>query len=203
MKSFAQIGAQVFPPGFPGNKGRERRCEARHEVQTATPTAQESTVRATDIHTRSESSLTGNGLHEMARGDSRHGGGRRAPGPRVDVRLEPGATAAGEARAALASLEGRIDHGVLDDIRLLVSELVTNSVRHSGADRDLVVLAVMAAGNTVRVEVSDAGTGFRPVARSDDLHQPGGWGLHLVDELAHRWGVETGRRTRVWFEIDA
>ena len=124
-------------------------------------------------------------------------------GPRVDVRLEPGATAAGEARAALAALDGRIDGPVLDDVRLLVSELVTNSVRHSGTERDLVVLAVMAIGGTVRVEVSDTGNGFKPSARSDDLHEPGGWGLHLVEELADRWGVETGRRTRVWFEIDS
>jgi anti-sigma regulatory factor (Ser/Thr protein kinase) len=120
----------------------------------------------------------------------------------MNVAFEPGTTAAGEARAALAALDGRIERGVLDDIRLLVSELVTNSVRHSGAEREVVMLAVMTAGGTVRVEVSDAGTGFRPGERSTDLDEPGGWGLQLVDQLADRWGVETGRRTRVWFEID-
>jgi len=120
----------------------------------------------------------------------------------MSVQLEPGATAAGEARAALASLDGRIDGNVLDDIRLLVSELVTNSVRHAAAERDLVRLAVSSRGSTVRVEVSDGGTGFEPRARSKPQDEAGGWGLHLVDRLADRWGVETGRRTRVWFEIE-
>jgi signal transduction histidine kinase len=121
----------------------------------------------------------------------------------MTVELAPGATAAGEARAALGSLDGRIDRAVLDDIRLLVSELVTNSVRHSQAGRELVRLAVMRRGETVRVEVSDGGRGFRPTARTKAQDEAGGWGLHLVDRLAHRWGVETGRHTRVWFEIDS
>jgi anti-sigma regulatory factor (Ser/Thr protein kinase) len=120
----------------------------------------------------------------------------------MSVELEPGATAAGEARAALTVLDGRIDAGALDDIRLLVSELVTNSVRHAGAERDLVRLAVRSSGRTVRVEVSDGGRGFTPRTRSAPHDEVGGWGLHLVDQLADRWGVETGRRTRVWFELD-
>ena len=147
--------------------------------------------------------MNGHGLDAMAH----TGGASSRPGPiaprQMAVELDPGATAAAEARAALAALEGRIDQAVLDDIRLLVSELVTNSVRHAGAEHDLVVLAVMRMGDTTRVEVSDGGAGFSPTARSSDLDQPGGWGLHLVDKLADRWGVETGRRTRVWFEIDA
>ena len=147
--------------------------------------------------------MNGRGLHSLAHGgDAAEDARREARRRQMSVELEPGATAAGEARAALASLEGRIDSQVLDDIRLLVSELVTNSVRHAGADRDLVMLAVMRTDNTTRIEVSDGGTGFKPVARTSALDQPGGWGLHLVDELADRWGVETGRRTRVWFEID-
>jgi anti-sigma regulatory factor (Ser/Thr protein kinase) len=122
----------------------------------------------------------------------------------MSVELEPGASAAGQARAALAALRGRIDPGALEDIRLLVSELVSNSVRHAGADRDLVHLAVTTRPGSVRVEVSDGGTGFQPSARdTTDLDTPGGWGLHLVDRLADRWGVETGRRTRVWFELSS
>jgi anti-sigma regulatory factor (Ser/Thr protein kinase) len=159
-------------------------------------------VRATDIQTRTERSVTRNGL------DAVHFGAGRRPSTgreaRMSVTLEPGASAAGEARAALAALHGRVDPGVLDDIRLLVSELVTNSVRHAGADRDLVHLDVRTGGRegAVRVEVSDAGRGFKPSARdTDDLDTPGGWGLHLVEQLADRWGVETGRRTRVWFEL--
>ncbi|HEX8051911.1 MAG TPA: ATP-binding protein [Thermoleophilaceae bacterium] len=146
-----------------------------------------------------ESRVTGSRLHAVALAEGAAGTGRTG----MSVELEPGTMAAGEARAALAVLDGRIDRGILDDIRLLVSELVTNSVRHArGAGRELVGLDVVRSGGTVRVEVSDGGTGFQPRARTKAHDEPGGWGLHLVDRLADRWGVEAGRRARVWFEID-
>ena len=156
-------------------------------------------MRANDIHTDFESVVTGPGLPLGRQGG--YAGGEPS-GPGMSVELEPGATAAGEARAALAVLDGRIAPEALDDIRLLVSELVTNSVRHAGAERELVRLAVTSRGSTVRVEVSDGGTGFEPRPRSKPQDEAGGWGLHLVDRLSDRWGVETGRRTRVWFELD-
>jgi anti-sigma regulatory factor (Ser/Thr protein kinase) len=142
--------------------------------------------------------VTGHGLHAVLP--------RPATAPQrrtgMSVELEPSATAAGEARAALTVLDGRLDRDMLDDIRLLVSELVTNSVRHAGARRELVGIAVTRSGGTVRVEVSDGGTGFRPRPRDKAHDEVGGWGLHLVDRLTDRWGVDTGRRTRVWFELD-
>ena len=127
----------------------------------------------------------------------------RATGPGISVELEPGAEAASEARAALAALDGRINRDALDDVRLLVSELVTNSVRHSGAPGARVCLDVVGGADSVRVEVSDGGRGFEPQARSKAQDEIGGWGLHLVERIATRWGVQTGRRTRVWFEIDS
>lgn len=124
-------------------------------------------------------------------------------GPGISVELDPGAAAASEARTALAALEGMVNADALDDIRLLVSELVTNSVRHSGAPGARVLLDVVGGPDTVRVEVSDGGRGFEPQARSKAQDEVGGWGLHLVESIATRWGVQTGRRTRVWFEIDS
>jgi hypothetical protein len=53
----------------------------------------------------------------------------------------------------------------------------------------------------VRVEVVDQGAGFIPVARDRPVTEVGGWGLHLVETLADRWGVHEGS-THVWFEID-
>ena len=159
-------------------------------------------MRASDAHIRADfetGTMNGNGLPGLGLHDGH--GGRRPDLPGMSVELEPGATAAGEARAALSALDGRIDSNVLDDVRLLVSELVTNSVRHAGAERELVRLMVTSNGTGVRVEVSDGGVGFQPTARSKAHDEVGGWGLHLVDRLADRWGVETGRRTRVWFEI--
>jgi anti-sigma regulatory factor (Ser/Thr protein kinase) len=136
----------------------------------------------------------------------RHSGGgpARTGGPGLSVELEPGAGAASEARAALTVLDGRIEADALDDVRLLVSELVTNSVRHSGGHPAARIrLDVTSRRGTVRVEVSDAGEGFVPRARTKGQSEAGGWGLHLVERIAARWAVETGRHTRVWFEIDS
>lgn len=122
---------------------------------------------------------------------------------RVEVRFEAGPSAAAGARNALVALEGRVDDGLLGDVRLLVSELVTNSVRHSSVrPSDVVTLSVAVSESTLRVEVSDPGKGFEPKARDADRTRPGGWGLYLVDELADRWGVVRDRFTQVWFEVD-
>jgi anti-sigma regulatory factor (Ser/Thr protein kinase) len=100
-------------------------------------------------------------------------------------------------------LDGRVDADTLDDIRLLVSELVTNSVRHSGtASGASVRLTVASRGRSVRVEVIDAGRGFDPKPRTKPRDEAGGWGLHLVERIASRWGVTKSRGARVWFEID-
>ena len=122
---------------------------------------------------------------------------------RMTVEFEAGPTAASAARNALLALEGRVDDGLLDDVRLLVSELVTNSVRHSNIRaRDIVCLDVEVSETALRIEVADAGEGFTPTPRDLDRTRPGGWGLYLVDQLADRWGVARDNRTRVWFEVD-
>ena len=156
--------------------------------------------------TRSGSSGTAAGGYRAAppKGDGSASGAPRRGGPGIAVELETGANAASEARAALAVLDGRVDANALDDVRLLVSELVTNSVRHSGADPAARVrLDVMSRDGTVRVEVSDSGGGFVAGPRTKGQDEVGGWGLHLVERIAVRWGVDTGRLTRVWFEIDS
>ena len=121
----------------------------------------------------------------------------------ISVEFDAGPSAAGSARNALLALDGRVDDRLLEDVRLLVSELVTNSVRHPkippGA---LVRIDVQLTPDLVRVEVADEGGGFQPRPRDLDRNRPGGWGLYLVDRLADRWGVMRRELTRVWFEID-
>ena len=91
----------------------------------------------------------------------------------------------------------------IDDLRLLTSEIVTNALRHAGlAAGDTVGVAVAVSGRRVRVEVADGGPGFDPAA----VHGPtsegvGGWGLHLVKQLADAWGVTREDRNFVWFEL--
>lgn len=109
-----------------------------------------------------------------------------------------------EARRALATLEPEIWGESLENVRLLVSELMTNSVRHSGAGQDdLIELRVFTDQGSVRVEVRDLGPGFEPPETVPSIYQDSGWGLYLVRQIADRWGILREGATCVWFEIDA
>jgi anti-sigma regulatory factor (Ser/Thr protein kinase) len=116
--------------------------------------------------------------------------------------LPHGSDAPAAARRAVDALEGSVDADALGELRLLVSELVTNSVRHGEARAgDGVVLEIELGSDCARVEVVDGGRGFEP----DPTRVPGengGWGLLVVDRLARRWGVERADGTRVWLELD-
>jgi anti-sigma regulatory factor (Ser/Thr protein kinase) len=93
-----------------------------------------------------------------------------------------------------------LDDPVVDDAALLVSEVVSNSVRHAGLDAaDAIEVRVRGSRAMLHVNVIDPGPGFEPEVRprQDD----GGWGLWLLDHLATRWGVERGSTTRVWFDL--
>jgi serine phosphatase RsbU (regulator of sigma subunit)/anti-sigma regulatory factor (Ser/Thr protein kinase) len=123
----------------------------------------------------------------------------------VDLTLDlpPTAESAGAAREALAPLADRLDNSQLETVRLLVTELVTNSVKHGDPGDQPVKVRVVVTGGSIRVEVSDAGPGFEPPPRPDQpLESPSGWGLYLVDRLAHRWGIENDAGSAVWFELD-
>jgi signal transduction histidine kinase len=125
-------------------------------------------------------------------------------GERVDeglrLRLDRGPNAAAKARRSLATLRGDLDASVMEILRLLVTELVTNSVRHARADT--VLLRVLIGKSAVRTEVTDAGPGFDPPAVGSLSSDRTGWGLFLVERLATRWGVRrNGDGTSVWFEL--
>jgi anti-sigma regulatory factor (Ser/Thr protein kinase) len=113
---------------------------------------------------------------------------------------------AAAARHAVDQLSDRLPEDQLGDVRLLVSELVTNSLRHAELDaEDRIRLAVAVDDSRVRVEVADPGKGFEVMLPADDPDTVEGWGLYLVATLSDRWGVSSGDRagsTRVWFELD-
>jgi serine phosphatase RsbU (regulator of sigma subunit)/anti-sigma regulatory factor (Ser/Thr protein kinase) len=124
---------------------------------------------------------------------------------RIDLTLDlpPTAESAGAAREALAPLRERLGDAQLETVRLLVTELITNSVKHGEPGEAPVKVMVTVNDDAVRVEVSDAGPGFEPPPpRDQPLESPSGWGLYLVDRLAHRWGVNSGGSSAVWFELD-
>jgi len=118
----------------------------------------------------------------------------------IKLSLEGGPEAAMRARRALGRLRSELDGSTLENLRLLVTELVSNAVRHAGAPT--VDLLVMVTRPAVRVEVADRGPGFEPEQRRKGQDPEGGWGLFLVARMADRWGVAHERgRTRVWFEL--
>jgi anti-sigma regulatory factor (Ser/Thr protein kinase) len=122
----------------------------------------------------------------------------------VSLSLQGGKQAAAAARNAVSGLAGHLPDDVLDDVRLLVSELVTNGVRHGGAtDGRRIHLRLTLAGPGIRVEVRDPGPGFVPREPAGRLDRTSGWGLVLVDRIADCWGVEQDRGAKVWFEIEA
>jgi anti-sigma regulatory factor (Ser/Thr protein kinase) len=107
-----------------------------------------------------------------------------------------------DARRALELHLGSIlDDFRLRDIRLLVTELVTNAVLH-GEGKSGVVMYVAASASCVRVEVCDGGSGFAFSREPRSADTLGGLGLRIVDNTASRWGIAGDDGTCVWFEID-
>lgn len=119
----------------------------------------------------------------------------------MSFELAGGPYAVTAARLALADLEAHVDASVAFDVRLLVSELVTNSVQHAQvAAEDSIVLEVAISDQNVRVTVCDDGPGFQPPASPPPEDADAGWGLFLVGQLADSWGVNDEDKG-VWFEI--
>jgi len=122
--------------------------------------------------------------------------------PRAELLLDMSVTSPAEARE-FARRSGCVDHAValLDDALLLISELVTNSVRHGGAP---IVLGIECDGAAIRVSVRDGSADLPRPRQASDLDE-NGRGLTLVEELTDRWGVERiddehGPGKAVWFD---
>jgi anti-sigma regulatory factor (Ser/Thr protein kinase) len=122
----------------------------------------------------------------------------------IDLRLAPEPEVVTTARHALDQLTDLLLPEKLEDVRLVVSELVTNSILHAGLSADdQISLTVTVSDGAVRGSVCDPGPGFgmpsEPCPRPD---RRGGWGLPIVETISDRWGVEENRHACVWFEID-
>ena len=124
-------------------------------------------------------------------------------GTSCDRLLGCGPASAGEARAAVGELSDRLQPELLQDLGLVVSELVTNSVEHGPAVAGgSIRLLLLASVERVRAEVQDAGHGFTPPLSPPDADASSGRGLWVVDQLADSWGVKGGESTSVWVEFD-
>lgn len=122
---------------------------------------------------------------------------------RQELPLVPAPSSAREARVWLSALAtGLVDSSKRRDLELVITEVVTNAVRHA-TPTGSILLAATPKPEFLCVQVTDAGPGLvpRPGAMASDAH--GGFGLFIVEQLTRRWGMtrENGR-TRVWFEFD-
>jgi anti-sigma regulatory factor (Ser/Thr protein kinase) len=112
----------------------------------------------------------------------------------------PSEDAPAQARAALEVFDQILGVQVLEDLQLVVSELITNSVKF-GPKRPITLRLRVDGAGVVSGEVIDQGDGERnkvEMVREPSLD--GGWGLYLLDRVAVRWGVHEGS-THVWFEL--
>jgi anti-sigma regulatory factor (Ser/Thr protein kinase) len=122
----------------------------------------------------------------------------------VEIRVPLTAAAASSIRHAIAdALAGHVPNRTVADAQLVLSELVTNSVRHAGLDSDAVLRIVASLSKGVlRLEVADDGRSGAVAARPPTI-AGGGFGLNVVEMLSRAWGVDREGATRVWVEMVA
>jgi len=129
-----------------------------------------------------------------------------APARVFGFNLRAGPLAASEARHAFSAAEESLSEDERHPVLLMLTELVTNAVRHgAGAARPRgVAVKVVQSELAVGAAVTNPGTGFEWSGReSVDPLEPGGYGLVLVDSMSSRWGIDRAAgSTTVWFELD-
>ncbi|HEV2975406.1 MAG TPA: ATP-binding protein [Solirubrobacteraceae bacterium] len=142
-----------------------------------------------------------------AGGRARHGapatrGAGNGPA-RVELELERSVQAPALARAAITERCEQLGIGgsLAQSLILLVSEVVSNAVRHSSGDPKASISLLATFGERmIRVSVVDPGEGFTPRPR-DPSRTHDGYGLYLLEKVSARWGVESQGQTKVWFEL--
>jgi anti-sigma regulatory factor (Ser/Thr protein kinase) len=123
-----------------------------------------------------------------------------------DAQLEPFHTdfqttrhAPAEARHALERYARTIEPSLLDDLKLVTSELVTNSVLHSGRPDKSIRLDLTLSDGVLKIEVVDCGKGC------DVLVPRSTWppsGLAVVSRIADRWSYQKSHSFHVRCEFD-
>jgi serine/threonine-protein kinase RsbW len=107
----------------------------------------------------------------------------------------------GQTRASVRKLLPRLGtrRGHDDAVNLVLSELVTNAFAYGEAP---VALRVALDDEATIVSVTDAG-GAMPARREPSLEGAGGFGLHLVEQVARDWGVRRreGGGKEVWATV--
>jgi two-component sensor histidine kinase len=119
----------------------------------------------------------------------------------VERSLELGPAAPAAARRLAGDIS--LDEAARSKLELILSELVTNSVKHASDESDAELsVRLRRESELVRGEVCGQGPEFEWAPHDADLEEPGGLGLMIVDHLSERWGICTNSHVCVWFECD-
>jgi serine/threonine-protein kinase RsbW len=127
------------------------------------------------------------------------------PHPAIWMRIRGGTDAPLRARRSVMSqLTGQLAKTGAAELELVISELVTNSVRHANVGpHQTLTVECATLSDRLRVTVTDPGSRLEPQLRSPDRVASGGYGLRVVDSLCSAWGVMHGPAgtTSVWCEL--
>jgi anti-sigma regulatory factor (Ser/Thr protein kinase) len=127
-------------------------------------------------------------------------------GWQLQADLTPTDDAPSRARQLLAALLAtcpptQASQQLLEDARLVVTELVTNAVQHAHGSPTIRLQLTLSQAGRLRLSVTDHSTAL-PAARAFDPAAHRGRGLHLVGQLTNRWGVHRTRTGKlVWAEL--
>ncbi|MDX6583161.1 MAG: serine/threonine-protein kinase RsbW [Solirubrobacterales bacterium] len=119
----------------------------------------------------------------------------------LQIELEPVPRASAQARSALAAFAERLPASSYSDLRVIITELITNGVKY-GPGRSIRVDVALDTAGFLHGCVDDGGSGGLRMKPSLDPPRAGGLGLRIVDSLTSAWGVHPGS-SQVWFELDA
>lgn len=119
----------------------------------------------------------------------------------LELRLPSHPRAAAVARASVRDLADTVPAPLAENLGLVVSELVTNALRHAVAADPAPTLTVELGSDRVRVAVTDRGADVGPIAQRREAGADGGFGVRLVDRMADRWSIKRDAGTRVVCEF--
>ena len=115
--------------------------------------------------------------------------------------IPTGPRAAAEARQFVSSLADHVPAPILDDVRLVTSELVGNSVKHAGNPPGHPIhVKIQVRSDRLRLEVVDRSV-FDPAPETIEELREVKWGLVLVDRIADAWGRIDPPAGGIWVEF--